>query len=937
MRLCPVFESARAALMMVALSPLAMSSGALAQPTYRLFLSAEGDGSGTIQVEPGGLVCSPPCLYNLPGGSQLTLTAVPDEGSVFTSWLGDRCFHSEPCAFTLNGDVTLRAGFGLPEVFAVTYTAPANGDTGVAPSSQPHLFFNRTPAAGPGLDLVSLTDAEGRSVPVTPVLRPTERRLVVIPTSGLLPGTPYTLSVPGDAVLDPEDNALPEPVLIAFTTALPGAPRVHLTAYPKYLMEGSRTRVSVWFEEPSTDERVVVLSQAPAGELTGLTEIAFPPGEVLGEVELRARLNHGSTSDVAVTLSAAEPAAGQESFVLQVKNLTGVTGPSLKFQAAGVISETDGDGVFESGEIGRVLFEVANFGSSMICNVVLSFRVLNTTNLSILGGAPFCDLGCMTAGQSRSCNKDFRADDDLPTGDYHLEVAGTSTANSILDQPRIQVVNRALPDLSLNVDSITSNPLPVGTVVHLEYTPWNLGHGFAVPPPLPAPGLPFFRVLMEVEGQTRVLYDRVYSEVRGDIEHDQTFDLPIVYPTTPGTHALIASIDPDGLVAEGDEANNQALIRFITVAEPNQAPVLASIGGPWTVSAGSEVCLSLAGSDPNSDTLAFSVSPLPTGAVLSPTGPGSASFCWTPSSDQGPGVWKLTFSVQDDGTPPLSDSEVVSIEVLNSADLVLSESADRNPVIAGEPVVLTVTVQNGGPSAAAATTVTGDLPPEATAFTTAGCAEDPSGAPICSLGSIPPGGQASFSIAMETDPAASGSLEHSSTVTSATPEENPGQESASIVLPIRAEAELSITKDDGQAVARPGQALVYSIVVSNLGPSDAESATVTDEFPLELLDCSWTCAPQGSAQCTPGPIPGPIQDSVSVPAGDSLTYTASCTVANDALAGVQNQAEVQADLPTVDPDLSNNLTTDTDQPETIFADGFETGDTSQWSATVPPP
>lgn len=907
-----------------------------AQPTYRLILSAEGDGSGSIQVEPGGLVCLPPCLYNLPAGSQLTLTAVPDEGSLFTSWLGDRCYDSEPCSFSLNGDVMIRAGFGLPDVFGVTFTLPANGETGVATSSQPHLFFNRTPVAGPGLELVALSDSEGAAIPVTAVLRPSELRLVITSASSLLPGATYTLSVPPDAVLDEQGNTLPDSVLVTFTTALAGAPRLHITSYPKFLMEGSKTRVSVWFEEPSAEERIVTLTQTPPGELTGPSSITIEPGEVLGEVELRARLNHGSTSNVAVTLSAAEPEAGQQSFVIEVQNYTGLTGPSLVFQAASITSETDGDGTFESGEIGSALFEVANFGSSTICNVVLSFRVLNTRNMRILGGTPFqCSLGCMNAGQSRSCSKSLLADPDLPTGDYFVEIAGTSTANSILDQPRFPVVNRSLPDLRLAVENVTGNALPAGTVVNVKYSPENSGDGFATPPPLPAPGLPFFRVSMVVDGETRVLFDRVHAEVRGDIEHSQTFDLPIVYPTTPGTHALIASVDPDGLVVESDEASNQASVRFITVAEPNQAPVLAPIGGPWAVSAGTELCFNLSASDANGDGLSFSVPLLPVGASLVPTGATSARFCWTPSGEQGPAVWDLTFTVSDDATAPLSDSELVRIEVLNSADLVLSETSDRNPVIAGEPVTLTVLVQNGGPSAAVSTTVVGALPPEVVAFATVGCAEDPAGVPTCTLGTLPAGGRADFAIEMEIDPAATGSLHHAAVVSSTTPEGNPGQETSSITLAIRAEADLSITKDDGEGVARPGQPLTYTIVVTNSGPSHAESAMVSDLFPSELEDCSWVCAPAAGAVCTPGPVAGSIEDAVSVQAGASLTFTASCILGSGVVAGVVNVAEVQVDLPTVDPDLLDNQASDANLPELIFSDGFESGDTSGWPLVVP--
>jgi hypothetical protein len=556
----------------------------------------------------------------------------------------------------------------LEAAFAVIYTRPADGDTEVPATNQPEIRFNLTPAAGPGMGGITLTDGEGTPVSINPVLSASEKRLVITPATSLMAGVTYTLSVPQDAVLDEAGNPLAGSVQLSFTAALAGTPRMYLTAYPKYLMEGSRTRVSVWFEKPVLVDRTITLTHTPPGELTGPSEIFIPAGEVLGEVELRARLNHSSTDDVYVTLAASEPAAGQRSFILEVKNDTSVTGTSLRYLSATVVSETDGDRIFESGENAEIFFEVANFGTQTVCNVILSFRVLNTRNMSILGGAPFqCAIGCLGAGLEGSCDRNFGADQDLPTGDYFVEVIGTSSVNSFLEQQRVQVVNQAQPDFLLNVGNTLSNPRPPGTVFNLQITPRNSGAGFAASPPLPAPGLPYFRVLMDVQGQTQVLYDRVYAEVRGDDNHSQDFRLPIVYPDTPGTHAIRMAVDPDGLIGESNEGNNEAPVRFITVSEPpNQAPVLAPIGGPWMVNVGAQLCLNLSASDPNSQTLSFSVSPAPTGSSLVPLSPTSARFCWTPSSNQGPTVHSLVFTVTDNGTPPLPDSETVVIEVPGS-------------------------------------------------------------------------------------------------------------------------------------------------------------------------------------------------------------------------------------------------------------------------------
>src|SRR5262245_26208911 len=55
------------------------------------------------------------------------------------------------------------------------------------------------------------------------------------------------------------------------------------------------------------------------------------------------------------------------------------------------------------------------------------------------------------------------------------------------------------------------------------------------------------------------------------------------------------------------------------------------------------------------------------------------------------------------------------------------------------------------------------------------------------------------------------------------------------------QADLSITKTDGAATAIPGQAVTYTIVASNAGPSPVTNAMVTDAPPAGLTGVTWTC------------------------------------------------------------------------------------------------
>ncbi len=122
-------------------------------------------------------------------------------------------------------------------------------------------------------------------------------------------------------------------------------------------------------------------------------------------------------------------------------------------------------------------------------------------------------------------------------------------------------------------------------------------------------------------------------------------------------------------------------------------------------------------------------------------------------------------------------------------------------------------------------------------------------------------------------------------------------------------ADLQVTKTDGVTTATPGGSVTYTITASNAGPDGVTGATVADTFPASLT-CSWTCVGAGGGACTAGPVAGNINDSVNLPAGGSVTYTASCTISAAATGTLANTATVSSAV--TDPNPANNSATDTD-------------------------
>ncbi len=123
------------------------------------------------------------------------------------------------------------------------------------------------------------------------------------------------------------------------------------------------------------------------------------------------------------------------------------------------------------------------------------------------------------------------------------------------------------------------------------------------------------------------------------------------------------------------------------------------------------------------------------------------------------------------------------------------------------------------------------------------------------------------------------------------------------------QADLAITKTDGVATATPGGSTTYTITASNAGPGGT-TGTVTDTFP-GTLTCTWTCVGAGGGTCTPSSGgPANISDPVTLPAGGSVTYTASCTISAGATGSLVNTATVAGVAG--DPNGGNNSATDTD-------------------------
>ena len=140
-----------------------------------------------------------------------------------------------------------------------------------------------------------------------------------------------------------------------------------------------------------------------------------------------------------------------------------------------------------------------------------------------------------------------------------------------------------------------------------------------------------------------------------------------------------------------------------------------------------------------------------------------------------------------------------------------------------------------------------------------------------------------------------------------------------------ARSDLSVTKNDGVPTYEPGDLLVYSVIVRNLGPDAAANIRITDAIPAGLGSVVWSCDASGGVACPVSGGAGNLDVTIaSFPVGGLLNFTFYGNVAGSP-ASISNTASLTlpADTTIEDPVPGNNTATDTDLLDGLFANGFE--------------
>jgi gliding motility-associated-like protein/uncharacterized repeat protein (TIGR01451 family) len=255
-------------------------------------------------------------------------------------------------------------------------------------------------------------------------------------------------------------------------------------------------------------------------------------------------------------------------------------------------------------------------------------------------------------------------------------------------------------------------------------------------------------------------------------------------------------------------------------------------------------------------------------------------------------------------TPPLSPSP--------SADIVTVKSTSATGYVPGGTVTYTITVRNNGPSNASNVNVA-DVAPSGTtisswtAAVTAGTVTLPNTSGTGNLNetiaTLPNGAVVRYVVTVAIPSGFTGNLSNTATVTSSTPDPTPGC-TACTTVPISAASSADIvtvktTQTAGQTTFTPGEDVVYTITVTNNGPSNAANVNIQDIAPAGTTISSWMATVTNGTVTLPGTTgTGNLDETIAtLPNGAVVTYTVTVQTPGTFTGTLSNTATVTSTTP----------------------------------------
>ena len=235
--------------------------------------------------------------------------------------------------------------------------------------------------------------------------------------------------------------------------------------------------------------------------------------------------------------------------------------------------------------------------------------------------------------------------------------------------------------------------------------------------------------------------------------------------------------------------------------------------------------------------------------------------------------------------------------ILGRADLELDKTAPAT-VTAGQQIAYTLVITNTGPSTARSVDVK-DLLPTGLTFESASTTQGFCVPGLCQFGDIAVNGVVTVVITATVGSEVTGSLDNIAQVFADTEDPDPANDSDNAVTTVNTSADVGVTKVDLMDPVAPDSTLIYELVVTNDGPSDAANVVVTDglDSNVTFVNASPDCSLSGSnVVCTVG----------TLVANSSVDYLISVQVSDSAPSGTLLTNNITVTTTTTDPNSSND-------------------------------
>jgi len=273
-----------------------------------------------------------------------------------------------------------------------------------------------------------------------------------------------------------------------------------------------------------------------------------------------------------------------------------------------------------------------------------------------------------------------------------------------------------------------------------------------------------------------------------------------------------------------------------------------------------------------------------------------------------------TVSTSDTDTVPGNNTDSIIVTADNQIDLILGKSVDLSTAVPGsDQLVYTFNVSHdiGSISDGNTVVVTDTIPAGLTGVTIDAPTSDSTnydpgtGVVTVQYDLLPNGETRTFTLTATIQEDATGTVVNSGSVSSAGNDLDPANNTAAATTTLTPEFDVQVSKVPDDPNSIPDDTVVYTVTVTNTGPSTAPGVILTDVLPAGVTYVSSTMEGQTGVEST-GTITFP---SVDLASGEIATATITVTVDNLTDGLITNSASVQ-DLSSVgETNVANNSDT----------------------------